>query len=254
MRMVRQDRIRLFTEDELRTALSLTSTPDSAAAVAAALYALPPEESVHFNWLEDALLELSCVSEDVAQRVLDNFATTPDERTRLREKQVQFCEWVRSLDAGSRESVVELEDVVLDARTDVGLDASHPTKGENIVVLFTEAELRKALTLLGPPDEAAEVAARLYALSSEEQARLHWTDIALGLLSAVSEELHERVFSTFGTTRERAQQVTEMREFLRAMADSGELRNPDVHLALETVVRGPDGSPPEGNESHTAPR
>jgi hypothetical protein len=244
--MNRQNWISVFTEAELRTALALIATPESAAAVAAELYALPPDELIYFNWIEDTILELSCVSNDLAQRVLDRFVSTPEERARLREKQAGFCEWLRSLDSPT--GTVELEDVVYDSRRDVGLAAGmdsgarpHP---QNFVALFTETELREALSLIGAPEEARPVAAQLYELQPEEQDGLIWTDLALGLLSTVSAELADRVISAFGTTPERAEQIREMHDLFRSMADSGELKQPDIRLALDTVVRRPDGGPP----------
>jgi hypothetical protein len=247
--MNRQDRISVFTEAELRTALALTSTPDSAAAVAAQLYALPPEELIHFQWIEDTLLQLSCVSDDLAQRVVDNFASSPEERARLREKRTGFCEWVRSLESPAA-TVVELEDVVYDSRRDVGLTAGMDfgAPRTNFVALFTEAELREALSLIGAPERAAAVAAQLYALQPEEQAGLRWTDLALGLLSIISTDTGDRVISTFGTTSERVEQLREMKDLFRSMAESSELKQPDIRLALDTVVRSPDGGPPPAFE------
>jgi hypothetical protein len=237
--MNRQNQISVFTEAELRTALALTSTPESAAAVAAELYALPSEELIHFNWIEDTILQLSCVSEDLAQRVVDNFASTPEERERLRDKQAGFCEWIRSLH--SPVTVVELEDVVYDSRRDVGLaagmDSGAPTHPQNLVALFTETELREALALIGAPEGAGLVAAQLYALPPEEQVGLIWTDLALGLLSTVSVELADRVISIFGTTGERVSEIREMQAFFQSMLDNGELRQPEIRLTLDVVVR-----------------
>jgi hypothetical protein len=245
--MNRQDRISVFTEAELRTALALTSTPESAAAVAAELYALPPDELIYFNWIEDTILQLSCVSEDLAQRVVDKFASTPEERARLRDKQAGFCEWMRSRDSPAV-TVIELEDVVYDSRRDVGLavglDSGAPTHPQNLVALFTESELREALSLIGAPEGAGLVAAQLYALQQEEQVGLIWTDLALGLLSTVSAELGDRVISTFGTTSERVGEIREMQDLFRGLADGGELKQPDIRLVLDTVVRRPDGGPP----------
>lgn len=233
--------ISVFTEEELRAALNLVGTAESAAAVAAELYALPPEEQAHFDWIDGTLLMLSCVSDDVARRVFEHFASSPEERARMEIDRQRYCQAVQAANRHGREAVLSLDDIVCDSRKDVTwmteARASGASGRDNFIDLFTETELREALTLLGPPDEAAEVAARLYALPLVEQSRLNWTDVALGLLSTVSDGLANRVLKAFGTTPERVEEIREMQGFWRRMADSGELKDPRVHLDLDMVVR-----------------
>jgi hypothetical protein len=245
--MSRRNWITVFTEEELRAALGLIGTRESAASVAAQLYAMPPEEQIHFDWLEGTLWMLSCVSDEVARRVLDHFASSPKERARMEAEQKRYCASLGTGEGVFQQTVHSLEDVVFDSRQDVALMAglaADELPDRNFVALFTEGEVREALTLLGPPEEAAQVAGQLYSLSPAEQAGLRWTDLGLGLLAAVSGELADRVVSTFGTTPERVKEIREMQEFFQEMARDAELKDPRVHLALDTVVRGRGGAPP----------
>lgn len=236
--MSKRNVISVFTEDEVHRALSLVAAPDAASAVAAELYALPPEEQVHLDWIQSTLLLLSCVSEELARRVVDNFAPEPEAQVRMREEQARFGEWVRSPDSPARESGIELEDVVHDSRRDVGLMSGvQPGEdgAENLIALFSQQELGAALSLVAAPELAARVAADIYTLSPIERSGLAWTDVALGLLSSVSEDLARRVATALGTTPERLREVTDMQSLFHDLLESGEIRQ--MHVSLDTIVR-----------------
>jgi|GEM_PF-3254482 len=234
--------VALFTEEEVRAALLLLGTADSASAVAAELYSLPQEEQANLNWIDTTLLLLSCVSEDLARRVLEHFGTTPTSRARLEADQRKFREWISGLDRRAERSALHLADVVHDARQHTAfmrdIRGKSPDAGSgNCIGLFSEAEVRAALSLYGDPATAASVAAQVYALQPARQAELVWTDTALWLLSCVSEDLAERVAANFGDTAERMEHIREMQQLFRELVEGGEFSGRDVDLSMDTVVR-----------------
>lgn len=240
---MRRNSVVLFTEEELRAALMLTGTPDSARAVAAELYALPEDEQVHYHWIDTTLMLLSCVSDDLARRVLENFGDTPESRARHEAGRERGRHWI--IERGSKPGMVfELADVVHDTREDSALmkaflrDTSTGARHANHVSLFTEPELRSALSLCADAAVAGTVAAGVYGLSPERQATLDWTDFSLGLLSCVSVELAERVASSFGNTAERLEHIHELQGLFRELIDGGDLAG--AHVSFDTVVHPRD--------------
>jgi hypothetical protein len=238
---MRENGIVRFSEAELRAALMLTGTADSASAVAAELYGLPEWEQIHYNWIDTTLMLLSCVSDDLARRVLEHFGSTPASRARHEADRQRGREWLAER-VGKPEMVWELEDVVHDQRQDNALmtgvrsATSLDDAGQNYIALFSEPELRSALSLCGGDGEAAAaVAAELYALEPAQQAELDWTDFALCLLSSVSMDLAQRVASVFGTTATRREEIDDLQDLFRDVIERGELK--DIHMTLATVVR-----------------
>lgn len=235
--------VTLFSEAELKAALSLTGTPESAAAVAAELYAVPNEEQIYLDWIDTTLLLLSCISDDLARRVLENFGNSPASRARLEADQRKYREWISSRGDRPRETIYELEDVVRDSRQDTSLmtgfrhDATNDQLGRNFIALFTERELRSALASCADAEAAAAVAAQVYALEPERQTELDWTDLALGLLAAGSADVAQRVVSLFGNTVQRREDIDELAGLLRELIDSGELAAQGMCMELDTVVR-----------------
>jgi hypothetical protein len=232
--------IALFTEDELRAALMLTGTEESASAVAAELYALPDEEQARYNWIDTTLMLLSCVSDDLAERVMVNFGDSPQSRTRHASDQQRGRELIQAR-AGHPPTTFELADVVYDTRQDSAFMQSFrretPTDSRDFIALFSGAELRAALSQIVDQARAEAIAAEVFALPEESRAQIDWTDLALWLLSSVSDELAERVRFSLGNTAERAEAIHEMQGLFREFIDSGELREYGAHLGLESVVR-----------------
>jgi hypothetical protein len=224
--MTRRNWIAEFTEAEVRAALALIGTPESASTVAAHLYALPESEQAHLDWVYDVLLLLSCLSEDLARRVVAAF-TPPgneDARSRIEADQVRFRAALAELPAGR--TVWDLGDVVRDRRQDCAIMAAQWAESgarESYVDAFSESEVRTALSQVGNAESAARIAREIYTLPPARQAEYCWTDMALWLFSLVSPETADRVATLFGTLPERAARIREMQRVFRSLQASGEL-------------------------------
>jgi hypothetical protein len=224
--MTRRNQIAEFTEAEVRAALSLVGTPDSATAVAAHLYALPEEEQIHFDWVYDVVLLLSCVSDELARRVAATLAASAEEdaRSRIAADQVRFCAGLAELPA--RQTIWEIGDVVRDRRYDCAIMAAQRAESgerENYIGAFSERELRTALSQVYDAESASGIAREIYSIPPARQAEYCWTDLALWLFSLVSAETAERVVRLFGTLPERAALIREMQGVFRSLHASGEL-------------------------------
>lgn len=238
--MTRRNWIVEFTEPELRAALALVGTPDSASAVAAELYALPETEQAHLEWVYHVLLLFSCVSDDLSRRVVETFAGSGDDaRARLRAEQVQFRAMLADLPPGR--TVWELGDVVRDRRQDCAIVAAHRAVSgtrENDLGAFSPPELRAALSLVGSSEAAARIAHEVYSIPPAAQVEYGWTDHSLGLLSLVSPEVADRVAATFGNVPDLAAHIREMQSVFRSLQESGELAGAMTgELRLDDVVR-----------------
>lgn len=237
--MTRRNWIAQFTEPELRAALSLLGTPESASAVAAELYALPEAEQAHLEWIYQVLLLLSCVSDDLAQRVIETFAPSEDARAQMKAEQVQFRAGLANMPSGR--TVWEMWDVVSDRRQDCAIVEAHRAgtgAGENYLGAFSRQELQAALSLVGSSEAAARIAGEVYGIPPAAQVEYGWTDLALWLLSLVSPETADRVVATFGNAPELAAQIREMQSVFRSLQESGELAAAmDGAVGLDEIVR-----------------
>ncbi|HSU14623.1 hypothetical protein [Longimicrobium sp.] len=237
--MARRNWIAEFTERDVRAALALVGTPDSASAVAAELYALPETEQVHLEWVYDALLLVSCVSDDLARRVIDLFAPADEDgRSRMRVDQAQFGAALRGERPGW--TVWEIGDVVRDRRQDCAVTAAFRAetgRRENLIGAFTQPELEMALSQVGDSDAAARLAHEVYSIPPDEQGDYDWTDLSLWLFSLVSREIGERVLTTFGTVSDRAEHIREMQRVFRSLRESGELRERLGAVRFQDLVR-----------------
>lgn len=238
--MTRRNWIAEFTEEEVVSALRLVGTPESAAAVAAELYTSPPDDQAYFEWTYDALRLLSCVSDELAQRVLDVFAVSPESGGIMKVEQAEFCKMV-SDGFPNAPITFQLCDVVYDTRDDCAVmaevRAADLNGPRNYIQMFSEDELRTALALYGNPDSAAAIAGSIYGLPVTQQVRLDWTDTALWLLSAVSPALEDRIATNLGISPELAHHIREMQRVFRNVVDSGALITCPTELRLEGVVR-----------------
>jgi hypothetical protein len=117
MAEARRNQLALLTESELRTALEVGGTADSARAVAAQVAAITPEEQPFFEWIDTTLMFASCVSDELSDRILAFFGSTPELRAQLQEQQRAFRRWVAGSDFPGPVTPLALEDVVFDVRT-----------------------------------------------------------------------------------------------------------------------------------------
>lgn len=225
--MTRRNWIAEFTEAELRAALALVGTLDSATAVAAQLYALPETEQAHLDWVYNVLLLLSCVSDDLARRVLATLTASGEERavrSRIEADQARFCATLAEIPAGR--AIWEIGDVVRDRREDCAIVAAQRAESgarENYVGAFSESEVRAALSQIDSAESAARIAREIYSIPPARQAEYGWTDMALWLFSLVSPEMADRVVRLFGTLPERAALIREMQGVFQSLQASGEL-------------------------------
>lgn len=113
----RINHLSLFNREELAAGLAIGGTPETASAVAAQVYAIPAGEQVYYEWIDTTLMFMSCVSDELAVRILDWFCKTPDLRASLEAQMREFQEWVNSprFNFGGR-TPLEIGDVVFDTR------------------------------------------------------------------------------------------------------------------------------------------
>ena len=108
----------MFSQEELAAGLAILGTPETAAAVAAQVYAIPVAEQVHYEWIDTALMMTSCVSDELATRILDRFGRTPEERATLESQMREFQEWMKGRGNKPGRTLLSLEDVIFDTRTE----------------------------------------------------------------------------------------------------------------------------------------
>ena len=108
------------TEAELSAALALMASDDNAREIASAVYSLPPEEQVHYDWDHLVVMLLSCVSESLAARVRSFFAAYPEEREELARQQRGWAHYIGSR-PGRPEARFDLEEVIRDVRLEDAL-------------------------------------------------------------------------------------------------------------------------------------
>jgi len=114
----RINHLSVFSEEELALGLAILGTPETATAVAAQVYAIPAAEQVHYEWIDTALMMTSCVSDELATRILDRFGRTAEERASLEAQMREFQEWVKGRAGKPGRTPLEIGDVVFDTRTE----------------------------------------------------------------------------------------------------------------------------------------
>jgi hypothetical protein len=114
---MRRNHLDLLSREELAAGLALCGTPETAPIVAAQVYAIPPEEQVHFEWIDTTLMFTSCVSPELAQRIAAFYGRTPEMRAELERQQREFQEWVNGPGFKPGRTPLTIEDVVFDTRT-----------------------------------------------------------------------------------------------------------------------------------------
>ncbi|HSU15909.1 hypothetical protein [Longimicrobium sp.] len=125
----RRNQLALLTEAELRAALEIGGTPETARAVAAQVYAVPAEEQHFFEWIDTTLMFASCVSGELSERIAAFFGSTPELRAQLEEQQHAFRQWVAGPKFQGPVTPLGLDDVVFDVRTEASARAE-PADGE----------------------------------------------------------------------------------------------------------------------------
>jgi len=119
----------LFSQEELAAGLAIGGTPETASAVAAQVHAIPAAEQVYYEWIDTTLMFTSCVSDELATRILDYYGRTPDARVALEAQMREFREWVNTprFQRGGR-TPLGIDDVVFDTRTEQVYEGP-PTNG-----------------------------------------------------------------------------------------------------------------------------
>ena len=114
----RINHLSVFSQDELAAGLAIIGTAETASAVAAQVYAIPLEEQIFFEWIDTTLMLTSCLSDDLATRILDWFGRTPDERVSLEAQMREFQEWMKGRGSKPGRTLLSLEDLIFDTRTE----------------------------------------------------------------------------------------------------------------------------------------
>lgn len=114
----RRNHLPLFSQEELTAGLSIFGTPETAADVAAQVYAIPAAEQAYYEWIDSTLMLTSCVSDELTNRILDWFCRTADERAGFEAQMREFQEWVKSQRSKPRGTLLTMEDVIFDVRTE----------------------------------------------------------------------------------------------------------------------------------------
>ncbi|SOD01832.1 hypothetical protein SAMN05216486_10183 [bacterium JGI 053] len=112
----RINHLSVFSEEELALGLAILGTPETAPVVAAQVYAIPAAEQVHYEWIDTALMMTSCVSDELATRILDRFGRTAEERAALEAQMRAFQEWVKGRGGKPGRTPLTMEDVIFDTR------------------------------------------------------------------------------------------------------------------------------------------
>jgi hypothetical protein len=228
--------IQLFSEDEVRRALALATEPESAAAVAAQLYSLRDEEQALLEWMYDTLLLLSCLSDEVAERVVARFATSTADAERIRGDQARYRAWLAS--GSTVRGEIGLWDVVHDTRDDASLASAADADRGGALAWFTESELRRALELIASPERAAALAGEVYAIPDDARSGLLWTDFALGLLATSGDAFARRVVGRLGGTAAAEENVRQMRDLFHGLITAGDLSGVDLGVSALLSRRG----------------
>ena len=114
----RINHLSVFSEGELARGLAILGTPETAATVASQVYAIPAAEQVHYEWIDTALLMTSCVSDELATRILNRFGRTAEERATLEAQMREFQEWVKGRGGKPGRTPLTMEDVIFDTRSE----------------------------------------------------------------------------------------------------------------------------------------
>jgi hypothetical protein len=112
----RRNYLSLFSEEELKSALGLAASPACAGDLAAAVYAIPEADQVHFDWIDTTLMLLALVSDDCRRRVMENFGRADEEA--FAERIADMERHLRVYSPAYVGDDWEIADVVYDVRLD----------------------------------------------------------------------------------------------------------------------------------------
>ena len=197
--MTRGDDLTLFSVDELAAGLARLSTPENGIEVAELVAALPPGERSFYRWSHEAVLLVSSVSPDVAERARLHYGRDEESRALMAEHQARFARFLSSIGEAHPGKCFRLHDVAIDVRQEASANLTPAylaprRRGEvNVLGLASEEELRAALALMAPDENAQEIAAAVHSIPAAEQVHYDWTHEVLMLLSCVSEQVAARV-------------------------------------------------------------
>jgi len=119
----RRNQLAILTEAELRAALEMGGTPESARVVAAQVAAIPADEQHFYEWIDTTLMFASCVSRELSERIAAFFGSTPELREQLEEQQRAFRQWVAGPEFRGAVTPLSIDDAVFDVRTDTSMRA-----------------------------------------------------------------------------------------------------------------------------------
>jgi hypothetical protein len=105
-----------FSEAEFAEAFSFALAEPDARALAGEIAALPPDEAVHYDFMEPTLFLLSLVSEECERRVLEMFTAPGEDRDGFFERRSAFAEWIRN--KTERAWGWTVDDVLFDRRSE----------------------------------------------------------------------------------------------------------------------------------------
>lgn len=120
----RRNQLALLAEAELRAALELGGTPESARAVAAQVAAIPADEQHFYEWIDTTLMFASCVSMELSDRIAAFFGSTPELREQLEEQQRAFRQWIKGPEFRGAVTPLSIDDAVFDVRMDTSVHAA----------------------------------------------------------------------------------------------------------------------------------
>ncbi|MDB4952220.1 MAG: hypothetical protein JWM27_4869 [Gemmatimonadetes bacterium] len=220
--MTRRDDVALFSVEELATGLARLSTPENGEEVARLVAALPQGERPFYRWAHEAVLLVSSVSLDVAERVRRHYGRDEESRALMAEHQELFARFLSSIGEAHPGKCYRLQDVVIDIRPEASPNlvpayvAPRRRAGGNVLDIASEDELRAGLALVASDDNAREVAGAVYSIPPEEQVHYDWVHEVVMLLSCVSESLAARVRSRLAVFPEEREEIARLQ---RAWAD-----------------------------------
>jgi hypothetical protein len=211
--MTPRDDLALFSVDELAAGLALLGTPENGVMIAKLVAEIPQDERPYYRWSHEAVLVVSSVSPDVAERVRRHYGRDEESRAIMAEHQTQFAHFLSSVGGAHPGKCYRLQDVAIDVRPEASPNLAPaylaPRRQDrvNVLDIASEDELRTGLALLASDENAREVAAAVYSIPAEEQVHYDWKHEVLMLLSCVSEPLGARVRSRFAVFPEEQEEL-----------------------------------------------
>jgi hypothetical protein len=241
--MAEHDDLTLFSAEELIAGLARLGTRENAEEIAGLVDAIPASERSHYRWSHEAVLLVSSVGPEVAERVRHYYGQDEETRSLIAEQQEHIMRFLTRVGELRGDSRYSLEGVVIDVRLSAPANfipayvaPSARPRRRTFAEVASEEELSAALSLLTTEDGARKTAAEVYAIPVAEQVHYDWINHTLMLLSCVSDELAERVLACFAATPEQREELARQQRSFAAFLRTRGASRLEGGYAVDDVV------------------